>query len=78
MTAAADDPDSVLTAVSLMVKRISGALKAPVFFSRESRSFRDGEGIVSEDYEKTIRNIGCVGRDGMRSTDVTILNLMIS
>jgi L-cysteine desulfidase len=45
--------------------------------ARRGRHFNFGEGIVSGDYEQTIRNIGYVGRKGMRDTDVTILNLMI-
>lgn len=45
--------------------------------ARRGRRLQFGEGIVDGDYEQTIRNIGCVGHDGMQSTDVTILNLMI-
>ena len=36
-----------------------------------------GEGLVETDYEQTIRNIGYMGRVGMKQTDVTILNLML-
>jgi L-cysteine desulfidase len=32
---------------------------------------------VEDSYEKTIQNIGRVGRQGMKSTDVEILNIMI-
>ncbi|NBJ94376.1 L-cysteine desulfidase family protein [Parablautia muri] len=39
--------------------------------------FKPGEGLVQEDVEDTIRNMGYVGRVGMKSTDVTILKLMI-
>ena len=35
------------------------------------------EGIVGGDIEETIANIGRMGRDGMRSTDVEILNIMV-
>ena len=68
-------------AKSSCASKISAAVEAGVLgyeMAKRGEYFHDGEGIVSEDYEKTIRNIGCVGRDGMRSTDVTILNLMIS
>lgn len=41
------------------------------------RSFSYGEGLVIEDIEKTISNIGIVGKEGMRETDVKILNLML-
>ncbi len=40
-------------------------------------SFPFGEGLVENNYEKTIQNIGRVGRWGMKSTDVEILNIMI-
>ena len=36
-----------------------------------------GEGLVASDPETTIRSMGYVGRVGMRTTDVEILNLMI-
>ncbi len=39
--------------------------------------FNPGEGIVAEDAEQTIRNMGHVGRVGMKTTDVEVLNLMI-
>lgn len=40
-------------------------------------AFPFGEGLVEKDYEKTIQNIGRMGRQGMKSTDVEILNIMI-
>ncbi|RKI92454.1 serine dehydratase subunit alpha family protein [Parablautia intestinalis] len=40
--------------------------------------FKPGEGLVQDDVEDTIRNMGYVGRVGMKSTDVTILKLMIA
>ncbi|MBR2675073.1 MAG: serine dehydratase subunit alpha family protein [Mogibacterium sp.] len=41
-------------------------------------SFKDGEGLVVEDIEETIARVGQMGREGMRSTDEEILNMMIS
>lgn len=41
------------------------------------KRFAGGEGIVAGDVEKTIANVGRVGKDGMRETDVTILNIML-
>jgi len=61
--------------------KISAALEAAILgyeMAKRGRFYQPGEGIVGSDYETTIRSIGCVGREGMRSTDVTILNLMIS
>lgn len=40
-------------------------------------SFLAGDGLVGKDAEYTIRSMGHVGRVGMRSTDVEILNIMI-
>ena len=33
-------------------------------------------GIIEEDIEKTIRNVGIIGTTGMEQTDKTILNIM--
>lgn len=38
--------------------------------------FFSGDGIVSKGVEKTIRNVGRLGRDGMRETDKEILRIM--
>ncbi|MEG2678771.1 MAG: L-serine ammonia-lyase, iron-sulfur-dependent, subunit alpha [Oscillospiraceae bacterium] len=47
------------------------------YMSEDESVFGAGEGIVTEDVEHTIRNVGRLGRDGMKSTDVEILNMMI-
>lgn len=68
-------------AKSSCAAKISAAVEAAVLgygMACRGRRFEFGEGIVDGDYEQTIRNIGCIGREGMKSTDVTILNLMIS
>jgi len=39
--------------------------------------FSPGEGLVEDDVEGTIDNIGRMGKVGMRETDVEILNMMI-
>lgn len=41
------------------------------------QAFQPGEGLISGDIEHTIDNIGRVGRDGMESTDIEILKVMI-
>ncbi len=43
----------------------------------KGRSFQAGEGLVEEDIEDTILNIGIMGRNGMKETDTTILHLML-
>jgi L-cysteine desulfidase len=45
--------------------------------SRHQHVFRSGEGLVKDDIEKTIASVGRVGRVGMKSTDVEILNIML-
>ena len=44
--------------------------------SMSDRSFRAGEGIVEDDVEETIKNMGYIGRVGMRDTDKEILRVM--
>lgn len=60
--------------------KISTAVDAGIFgyeMARRELTFPFGEGIVEQDYEKTIQNIGRVGRVGMRSTDIEVLNIMV-
>ncbi|WP_028235103.1 L-cysteine desulfidase family protein [Pseudobutyrivibrio sp. MD2005] len=40
-------------------------------------NFKDGEGLVVADIEETIARVGRMGREGMRSTDEEILNMML-
>ena len=42
-----------------------------------NRTFQPGEGLVNEDVEETISNIGRMGRVGMKSTDNEILSIML-
>ncbi|MEG0441033.1 MAG: L-serine ammonia-lyase, iron-sulfur-dependent, subunit alpha [Oscillospiraceae bacterium] len=60
--------------------KIASAVDAAImahYMSEDESVFGAGEGIVTEDVEHTIRNVGRLGRDGMKSTDVEILNMMI-
>lgn len=43
----------------------------------EHHVFQSGEGIVQDNVEDTIKSVGYVGRVGMKSTDIEILNIMI-
>lgn len=43
---------------------------------RNGQQFYGGDGVVSKGVENTIRNIGNLGRDGMRETDKVILRIM--
>lgn len=40
------------------------------------KNFKDGDGIVSRDIEKTIMNVGRIGKYGMSQTDEEILEIM--
>lgn len=44
--------------------------------TREDQQFRCGEGLVKKGVENTIKVIAELGREGMRDTDRTILNIM--
>lgn len=43
----------------------------------EGEHFEAGDGIVQEDVESTMGNVGRLGRDGMKETDLEILHMMI-
>ena len=45
--------------------------------AKAGNSFLPGQGMIVEDMEQTIANIGRMGRDGMAGTDVEILNIML-
>ncbi len=45
--------------------------------SRKKLVFQPGEGLVKDDVEKTIASIGYMGREGMKTTDVEILKIML-
>ena len=45
--------------------------------SRKKRVFKPGEGLVKDDVEDTIASVGRMGREGMKSTDVEILKIML-
>lgn len=59
--------------------KIASAVDAGLFgfeMFRCGQSFYGGEGIVSGGVEETIRNVGLLGREGMRETDREILSIM--
>ena len=60
--------------------KIASAVEAAILalhLSRKNQVFQPGEGLVKEDIEQTITSIGRMGRDGMKATDVEILNIML-
>ena len=60
--------------------KIASAVEAAILahkLSLKGRAFQPGDGILQQDPEASIRGMGYVGRVGMKSTDVEILNLML-
>jgi L-cysteine desulfidase len=44
----------------------------------EDQQFYSGDGIVTKGVDNTVRNIGILAREGMRQTDKTILEIMLT
>ncbi len=44
----------------------------------EGQQFYGGDGIVTKGVDQTVRNVGVLAREGMRETDRTILEIMMS
>lgn len=60
--------------------KISSAVDASLLafnLQKNGGCFSEGEGLVKRDVEATIRAVGKMGHDGMKSTDVEILNIML-
>ena len=67
-------------AKSSCAAKIAAAVNAGTFAYRMAKkglTFRGGDGLAGEDIETTIENIGRMGRDGMHSTDIEILNIIV-
>ena len=67
-------------AKSSCAAKIASAVNAGTLsyrMAKQGHAFQGGEGLVGQDIEETIRNIGRMGRVGMKSTDVEILNIMV-
>ncbi|MCR4849163.1 MAG: L-serine ammonia-lyase, iron-sulfur-dependent, subunit alpha [Bacteroidales bacterium] len=45
--------------------------------SKNGNNLLGGDGIIGKDVEETIDHIGCLGRYGMKETDVEILKIMV-
>lgn len=61
--------------------KIATAVEAGIlgyFMYRDGYQFRGGEGIISKGVENTIRNVGQLGRDGMKETDKEIIRIMMN
>ena len=56
---------------------VDAAIMGYLMGAEEGKAFRSGEGLVKDNVEETIESVGRMGREGMRSTDTEILNIMI-
>ena len=60
--------------------KIASAVDAALLgyqLAQQGYVFADGDGLMKDGIEKTLRCIGRLGRDGMRGTDEEILHLML-
>lgn len=67
-------------AKSSCASKLATSLDAAVIASKmamQKRVYQPGEGLVLDDVEETIKNIGYMGRVGMEKTDVEILQMML-
>lgn len=67
-------------AKSSCASKIASAVQTALMgyeMAKRGHVLKDGEGLVEGGVEGTIRNIGRMGREGMRETDVEILNIML-
>lgn len=67
-------------AKSSCAAKIASSVEAAIMawsLAKEHHSFQPGEGLVKRDVECTIKNVGYIGRVGMKDTDTQILNIMI-
>ena len=47
------------------------------YMAMNQSTFQSGDGIVQNEIENTLKSVGRLGRDGMKQTDIEILNIMI-
>ena len=61
--------------------KIASSVQAGIlgyYMYKNGQEFKAGDGIVNNGVEATIRNIGRLGRDGMRQTDQEIVRIMMN
>jgi len=60
--------------------KIAASVEAGILgfhMAQQGNHFNGGEGIVKDEIEKTIANVGMLGREGMRETDKVIIGMML-
>ena len=61
--------------------KIASAVDAAILghqLSTQGNVFKDGEGLVKDGVEATIESIGRLGKKGMESTDIEIIDIMLN
>ena len=61
--------------------KIASSVQAGIFGYEmwlNGQQFRYGDGIVNDSVETTIRNVGRLGREGMKKTDEEIVDIMLT
>ena len=62
------------------IAKIASSVEAGILgyhMYKNGQQFRSGDGIVTKGVENTIRNVGLLGREGMRETDKEIVRIML-
>jgi L-cysteine desulfidase len=60
--------------------KIASAVEAAImahYLSSEQKTFSAGDGLIKDDVEKTIQSVYRMGKNGMKETDIEILNIML-
>ena len=56
---------------------VEGGILGFILSNNVGQAFKQGEGIVQDNVDDTIKSIGKIAKEGMKSTDIEILNIMI-
>ncbi len=67
-------------AKSSCAAKIASSVDATImahYMTMTDNTFVSGDGIVKDNVDKTMENVGRVGKEGMKQTDIEILNIMI-
>lgn len=56
---------------------VEGGILGFILSNNVGQAFKQGEGIVQGNVDDTIKSIGKIAKEGMKSTDIEILNIMI-
>ncbi len=67
-------------AKSSCAAKIASSVDATImahYMTMSDNTFASGDGIVKENVDETMKSVGRVGKEGMKQTDIEILNIMI-